>query len=507
MFILLAGKLVNKEMTDEKNAQDMIEKTSEKEIATQEILVKKWYLIDNSMVVAKLAFVCSSATFSSFEPYLLLILISVGLDPFDAGLVGGLRFIGGVIGANIWGLIADYKKCHQIIVLIICSGALLSMGAQPFVILWLGTSSGNVCPTGNNNQSTGNYTMEKAWNNENVNEKHLFYAMLLVNTIVKFFDSAYKGFLDSGVIERCRINPRNPNFGFQRMFGAVGSAIGVSVANIFVDYFPESSVSCYTGVFIAYTLFTLVLLFLTQLLFSGLTFTMEGNNEVHKVKVRKLLMKTLDAHAFFFLATVLMMGTQQSFYVNFTFLLLREMNAPSIIYGLNMAVAALASASFFFAGRYIIDKLGGTWPAMIASVFAYFIRFIAIASVENPWLLPLIQTLQSFCYGLFLTAAVLHIKNIARPEIRTTMYAIMNSLHFGVGIIIANTLGGKLYKNYGGKNLFIIASMTALMWTIFSAIYFLVFVKFKLFDRWYWKTNTKETIHCKCLQEQGASLL
>ena len=500
MFILLTGnigKLVNKEMIDEKNDQDMTDKTSEKETPTQEVLVKKWYLIDDSMIVAKLAFVCSSATFSSFEPYLLLILISVGLDPFDAGLVGGLRFIGGVIGANIWGLIADYKKCHRLIVFIICSGALLSMGAQPFVILWLGTSSGNVCRKGdNNNQSTGNYTIEKARNNENVNEKHLLYAALLVNTIVKFFDCAYKGFLDSGVIERCRINPRNPNFGFQRMFGAVGSAIGVSVANVFVDYFPESSVSCYTGVFIAYTIFTLALLFLTQLLFAGLTFTVDENNEVHQVKVRKLLLKTLDAHAFFFLVTVLMMGTQQSFYVNFTFLLLREMNAPSIIYGLNMAVAALASASFFFAGRYIIDKLGGTWPAMIASVFAYFIRFIAIASVENPWLVPLIQTLQSFCYGLFLTAAVLHIKNIARPEIRTTMYAIMNSFHFGVGIIIANTLGGKLYKKYGGKNLFIIASMAALMWTMFATIYVLVFIKFKLFDRWYWKKNSSIKSFC-----------
>ena len=131
------------------------------------------------------------------------------------------------------------------------------------------------------------------------------------------------------------------------MFGAVGSAIGISVANIFVEYFPESSVSCYTGVFITYTLFTLALLFLTQLLFAGLTFTVEENNEVHKVEVRKLLMKTLDAHAFFFLTTVLMKGTQQSFYVNFTFLLLRKMNAPSVIYGLNMAVTALASALFF----------------------------------------------------------------------------------------------------------------------------------------------------------------
>ena len=107
------GKLVDKEMINEKNDHDMTHKTSEKETPTQEVLVKKWYLIENSMIVAKLAFVCSSATFSCFEPYLLLILMSVGLDPFDAGLVGGLRFIGGAIGANIWRLIADYKKCHR----------------------------------------------------------------------------------------------------------------------------------------------------------------------------------------------------------------------------------------------------------------------------------------------------------------------------------------------------------------------------------------------------------
>ena len=84
-------------------------------------------------------------------------------------------------------------------------------------------------------------------------EQHLFYALLIVNTMVKFFDNAYRGFLDSGVIERCRINPRNPNFGFQRMFGAIGFAIGILTATAFVLSFPETSaVSCYTGVFLAY---------------------------------------------------------------------------------------------------------------------------------------------------------------------------------------------------------------------------------------------------------------
>ena len=64
-------------------------------------------------------------------------MISVGLDPTKAGLVGGLRFIRGFVGGNIWGLIANYKKCHRLIVFIVCLGALLCMGAQQFIISWL----------------------------------------------------------------------------------------------------------------------------------------------------------------------------------------------------------------------------------------------------------------------------------------------------------------------------------------------------------------------------------
>lgn len=127
-----------------------------------------------------------------------------------------------------------------------------------------------------------------------------------------------------------------------------------------MESFRETSVvSCYTGVFLAYILFTIILLILTQFLFQGLTFSDEEIERDRKFNIWKVLMKTLDGHACFFLVTVLMMGIQQSFYVNFTFLRLKEMNALSIICGLNMAAAALASGAFFFAATWIIDRVGG----------------------------------------------------------------------------------------------------------------------------------------------------
>ena len=37
--------------------------------SNQNVLQRKWYNIDRSMIVAKLAFACGTATFSSFELY------------------------------------------------------------------------------------------------------------------------------------------------------------------------------------------------------------------------------------------------------------------------------------------------------------------------------------------------------------------------------------------------------------------------------------------------------
>ena len=89
------------------------------ENSNQDVLQGKWYFIDRSMIEAKLAFISGTAIFSSFEPDLFLTLIRAGLDPIDAGLDGGLRFIGGLFGANILGLIADSKKCHRLIIFVV----------------------------------------------------------------------------------------------------------------------------------------------------------------------------------------------------------------------------------------------------------------------------------------------------------------------------------------------------------------------------------------------------
>ena len=106
-----------------------------------------------------------------------------------------------------------------------------------------------------------------------------------------------------------------------------------------------------------------------------------------------------------------------------------------------------------------------------------------------------------------MTAAVLHVKSIARPDIRTTMYVIMNLLHFEPGILIANLLGGKLYKDYGGRILFMISAITPLIWAVIATLYYFIFAKNKFFDIDRLNTDTREPAEIESLKEQSVKVL
>lgn len=295
--------------------------------------------------------------------------------------------------------------------------------------------------------------------------------MLLLNVISKFFEGSHIPFTDSGAVEKCRMLPHKPNFGNQRMFGAVGFASGITISNVVVDHFPKASVSCYTAIFIVYGILTTAFSFSILTLYEGLTFEDESTKG-EAVDVFRKLWKIANINVAMFFTTVLVMGTEQGFYIGFTFVLLKEMGAPTIINGLSIAVAAVTCIGSFFFGSVIIQKLGGIWYTILMCCFTYFLRFISMANTQNPWLMPLIQTFQSTSLGLFTISAVFYIKEISPPEVRKTVYSIMNTLHYGLGCLLANIIGGNIVASKGTRFLFRMACLIALVWSILLALYF-----------------------------------
>ena len=83
----------------------------------------------------------------------------------------------------------------------------------------------------------------------------------------------------------------------------------------------------------------------------------------------------------------------------------------------------------------------------------------------------------------------------------------MNSLHFGLGILIANISGSILYKDYGGRTLFMIAAITALIWAIIATLYYFIFAKNKFFDLYRLNSETREAVEKERLKEQTVKVL
>lgn len=439
---------------------------------------RQCYRIDQFMIPAKIIYMFYGAKISCYEPYMFLFLTSIGLSPGNAGIINGIRMIGFVIGGVFWGFVADYKKFYRLVIVIVTFGVITAMTLQPILSLLVGKRTLNTCPIlpeEPNNQSnwSKNHTLNN-YTETSGNTSKLFYTMLVINIIAKFFEGPHNAFIDSGVIERCRMHPGKPDYGFQRIYGPVGFAMGIVISNTVVDNFAIKNVTCYSAIFIVFVVINIGFLINAIALYKGLTFSSAETSNVQKETVFQALAKSCDVSTIFFMLTVLVSGILQSFFISFTFVLLKDMNAPSMINATSIAVGAIACIVSFYRGSCMIKKFGGTWLTILLCISTYSLRFGMMAYVQNPWLIPPIQILQTFNFALFLVAAVTFIKETTQPEIQTSMYSIMNSLYYGLGVLVANLSGGEILKRRDARTLFKIASAVALIWSMVIIIYILV---------------------------------
>ena len=447
----------------------------------------KWYHINTSMLTSKGFNFFYGGKFACYEPYVILFLISSGLDPVQAGVVGGIRLVGTIVGGFLWGIIADSKKCYRTIIVISSLGNIIIMMLQPLLSLWIGKEERNKCPLEsvaliNFTAGEKNKTLPFAPQfHSGENNSLLFYTMLFINIIQKLFESCHSGFADSGVMEKCRTQRSQPSFGFQRMFSPIGFSVAALLTNLVFDYFPQAAITCYTAVFLMNSLFSIGYLINGYMVYTGLTFSDEEN--ISKISIMKQMEKSLSFDTLFFLLTALVMGILSGVFLNFTSVLVADIDAPSMINGLSYAVSGISTMLSYVFGAWMINVLRGTWNSLFLCFFSYFVRFLTMYFLRNPWLIPLLQMLHGLGYGLFMISCIHHIKDCFETAIRTTMYSIFNTLHFGVGFIIVSIAAGKIYKEFNARILFLMASLFALMWAIFIFIYILTLKIMKLVPR------------------------
>ena len=176
-------------------------------------------------------------------------------------------------------------------------------------------------------------------------------------------------------------------------------------------------------------------------------------------------------------------GYCKCFLYGFLFLLLEEFHASKTMMGLSLLVSCVSELIMFPFSFKIIDFIGGPLPCMALGVFSYFLRFLLLSFIDSAWFVLPIQLLHAVGYGIFWSAVLTQLETISPSRICTSMHALIVTLHFDIGSLIANVVGGVLYDLYKGQVLYQYVSFVCLFWTFVVLID--IFLKIR-------KTHLKE---------------
>ena len=167
----------------------------------------------------------------------------------------------------------------------------------------------------------------------------------------------------------------------------------------------------------------------------------------------------------FFMFTVLISGLASNLFIYFSvFLINEQMEISKTKMSVILITSSVSSILMFpFTGR-IIRFIGGPFFAISLGLFSYCTRYIAMSYITKYWIMVSIQALHCICFALVWSAMMEHVNAISPRKIKVTMVLILQSVHFGIGPLLVNFVGGTLYETFGGKTLFKFSGILCGVW-------------------------------------------
>ena len=418
---------------------------------------EKFFSVNYYMVPAKVAYFFNSAK-KQIKMYPMLFFITMGLNPAEAGVINGLQYIGGFIGAPLWGFVADKFRIHRGLAISLCVMAAITTCLQPLLGIYFADKFRYKCHIKPNN------TLDNSLDefSHSVNHNILYYSLLFAVIIGKSFDASASSFVDSGCLRRIQTSPKKTYYGQQKYVGIFGVAFGGMAFSISVNYYPITNTSCESGIFLVYLPLVVLLGFASHYLFKGATIETKEREDTDPTIILMQTLKNCDT--VFFFSCVLFSGIAQNVFFNFLFLRLKELNAIPLIFGFQSCVVAISGSIVSYVSKSLIEFLGGTMNAMCCSCFVWSLRLLSVSILQNPYYIILIEVCQGLTYSLFTCSAFEHLNEICDPIILSTMCGILHGLYIELSAVIANVIGGQLYYMYGGQNLFLISSAACALW-------------------------------------------
>jgi len=335
------------------------------------------------------------AAMAALFPFLVLHYAELGLSGRQIGLLAGIPPGLILVGASIWGAVADATQRHKQIL------SLAIVGTLAFVALLSSVAA--------------------------------FYYLIPVVACLAIFQAPIVPLVDNSVMEM--LGERKDRYGKIRLWGAVGWGIAGPIAGHLVEQFGLQ------WSFHAY----LALLAVCLLVAAYLPVAHVNIGGGFWSGLRTLIS---DRQWLLFLLIAFASGAGLAVVHHYLFLYMEDLEASRSTMGLALTVGTVSEMAVF----YFSDRLLRRWGRrrlLIFSMLAGASRVAAYSVIESPGLVLAVQLLHGPSFALLWVAGVSYANALAPPGLGATAQGLFLGVNFGLGGAAGALAGGALYESVG----------------------------------------------------------
>jgi MFS transporter, PPP family, 3-phenylpropionic acid transporter len=344
----------------------------------------------------------------SAMPFIVLYYRDVGLDPAQIGVLLALGGVMQIVAGPLWGVLADALRLPRLL---------------PAVIV------GTLIPVALLGQATS------------------FVPIFVLALVQSLFNVAVSPLADSATL--AMLGDERERYGALRVWGAVGWGVSTVAAGWLVDRLGLSVI------FWAYPLTGL----LAVLAALGMP-----RAQIPPVAglARSAGLLLRDRRWLRFLASALLIGCSGALVHGFLSLYLEDLGANAEQIGLAYLVASVSELPVMALSPLVLRRWGAR-PLLVTAGLAYAVRMAIFAAAPGPgWVLGA-QLLHGLCFAAMWTGGVVEAQRLAPPGLEATAQSLFGMATFGLAVVLANLIGGVVYRDYGFGALFGAAAVLALV--------------------------------------------
>ena len=356
------------------------------------------------------------AALASLSPFLVLYYEQLGFSGRQIGLLAGLPPILILLGASLWGGIADATQKHKQVLA-------LAIGATMAFVLTLSTIT-------------------------------TFLMLIPVVVGLAFFMAPINPLVDNSVMEL--LGDRKERYGRIRLWGAVGWGAAGPIIGWLVEHFGQQ-----------WSFYGFLISMLGCLLIAFRLPVAHSHIGGAFWRGFRTLIADRQWRLFLFLAFITGMGLAT---VNhFLFLYMNHIGASQSVMGLALTIATASEMVIFFCSDRLLQRWGRR-RLLLFAMLATAVRILAYSTVRVPELALAVQLLHGPSFALMWVAGVSYASGLAPAGLGATAQGLFTGVNFGLGGAAGALIGGVLYEQLGPLGMYRWAGI----WVLLGLLFFVV---------------------------------